>query len=115
MGEWQGLLAGFTLGATHFVFFGAYALALWYGSQRVADGVSDGGKVRLGPALGLAQRSTHTTPRMCAQLQARIHVQLLVGGSRTAQLPPTGCAGGVGHPVLCAGRLRTGAGGLHWG
>ncbi|KAI7841858.1 hypothetical protein COHA_004387 [Chlorella ohadii] len=45
MGEWQGLLAGFTLGATHFVFFGAYALALWYGSQRVADGVSDGGKV----------------------------------------------------------------------
>ncbi|PRW59338.1 ATP-binding cassette transporter [Chlorella sorokiniana] len=45
MGEWQGLLAGFTLGATHFVFFGAYALALWYGSQRVADGELDGGKV----------------------------------------------------------------------
>ena len=45
MGEWQGLLAGFTLGATHLVFFGAYALALWYGSRRVADGELDGGKV----------------------------------------------------------------------
>lgn len=44
LGEWQGLLAGFTLGATHLVFFGAYALALWYGARRVAAGAMDGGK-----------------------------------------------------------------------
>ena len=57
MGEWQGLLAGFSLGATHFVFFGAYALALWYGSQRVADGASDGGKVGLGDASWMGGKS----------------------------------------------------------
>jgi hypothetical protein len=51
VGEKQGLLAGFTLGATHLVFFGAYALALWYGSRRVADGEMDGGKV--GPSVPL--------------------------------------------------------------
>ncbi|EFN57797.1 hypothetical protein CHLNCDRAFT_51094 [Chlorella variabilis] len=45
LGEWQGLLGGFTLGATHLTFFAAYALALWYGSRRVADGEMDGGKV----------------------------------------------------------------------
>ena len=41
----QGLLGGFTLGVTHLVFFGAYALALWYGSRRVAAGELDGGRV----------------------------------------------------------------------
>ena len=45
LGEVQGLLGGFTLGVTHLVFFGAYALALWYGSRRVAAGELDGGRV----------------------------------------------------------------------
>jgi len=44
MGEWQGMLAGFTLGATHVVFYGSYALAVWYGARRVADGDLNGGK-----------------------------------------------------------------------
>lgn len=44
LGERQGLLAGFTLGSTHLVFFAAYALAIWYGSGRVADGDMDTGK-----------------------------------------------------------------------
>ena len=45
MGERQGLLAGVSLGTTHLVFFAAYALALWYGSVRVAAGHLDGGQV----------------------------------------------------------------------
>jgi ATP-binding cassette, subfamily B (MDR/TAP), member 1 len=42
-GQLQGLLSGLTLGTTHFVFFGAYALALWFGSRKVADGDYTGG------------------------------------------------------------------------
>ncbi|KAL4425508.1 hypothetical protein ABPG75_009524 [Micractinium tetrahymenae] len=45
VGEWQGVLAGFTLGATHLVFYCAYALSLWYGARRVAGGALDGGRV----------------------------------------------------------------------
>lgn len=45
VGEWQGVLAGFTLGATHLVFYCAYALSLWYGARRVASGALDGGRV----------------------------------------------------------------------
>lgn len=39
------MLAGFTLGATHLVFYCAYALSLWYGARRVAGGDLDGGRV----------------------------------------------------------------------
>lgn len=42
VGIWQGTASGFVLGFTHLVFFGAYGLALWFGSLRVADGVYTG-------------------------------------------------------------------------
>ena len=45
LGEWQGLLAGFTLGSTRLVFFCSYALAVWYGSTRVAAGSMTVGQV----------------------------------------------------------------------
>lgn len=54
LGERQGLLAGFTLGSTHLVFFAAYALAIWYGSGRIADGDMDTGKAS--GALGVGGR-----------------------------------------------------------
>lgn len=44
-GKLQGLLGGLALGTTHFVFFASYALALWFGSRKVADGDYNGGKV----------------------------------------------------------------------
>ena len=35
----RGFLSGFGIGLTLFIMFGSYALALWYGSQQVIDGV----------------------------------------------------------------------------
>ena len=62
-------MSGLTLGATHFVFFGAYGLTLWYGSQQVADGHTTGGyvmnvllaAVMAGFGLGQA-RNLHVPP-----------------------------------------------------
>lgn len=41
----QGMLSGLTVGATNCVAFCAYALAMWYGGTRVADGAYTGGDV----------------------------------------------------------------------
>lgn len=45
VGRVQGLLGGLTVGMMQFVMFNSYALALWYGAQRVADGSYTGGQV----------------------------------------------------------------------
>lgn len=107
MGEWQGLLAGFTLGATHFVFFGAYALALWFGSQRVADGESDGGKVRLGADwCAVAQSNAAPSTNWCS---APVLPKVLMLTCQAAGTPAS-AAGGVCYPGLRAGRLCAGTG-----
>lgn len=44
----QGFLGGLTMGVTNLVAFCAYALAMWYGGKRVADGAYNGGWRGLG-------------------------------------------------------------------
>ncbi len=39
----QGFLGGLTLGMTNCIAFCAYALAMWYGGKRIADGAYTGG------------------------------------------------------------------------
>ncbi|GAB4820940.1 hypothetical protein N2152v2_007986 [Parachlorella kessleri] len=41
----QGFLGGLTLGMTNCIAFCAYALAMWYGGKRIADGAYTGGDV----------------------------------------------------------------------
>jgi hypothetical protein len=45
VGQVQGALGGLSVGFMQFVMFNSYALALWYGAQRVAAGAYSGGDV----------------------------------------------------------------------
>lgn len=135
MGEWQGLLSGFTLGTTHLVFFGAYALALWYGARRVADGAMDGGKASaapgrhgmrrgriardahgggLGPATGrrgTLQQPLDTAARACPRCLPQVVTVILscvMGGFSLGQVGAA-LAGCCTPPIECKGRADTSA------